>query len=65
MTLISTDTAIEDNVKYSVEKPSPFNWRLRIKAIQVNDEGNYTCLVQVTRQTVVNATFNITVFGTF
>lgn len=47
---ISQDTALEDNIKHSIEKPTAFTWRLRIKAIQVSDEGNYTCYVQTTLQ---------------
>ncbi|ELU14988.1 hypothetical protein CAPTEDRAFT_167009 [Capitella teleta] len=47
---ISQDTAIEDNTKHSIEKPTEFTWRLRVKAIQVSDEGNYTCYVQTTLQ---------------
>ncbi|CAH1797559.1 unnamed protein product [Owenia fusiformis] len=45
---ISTDTHPEDNTKYSIEKPTPLVWRLRIKAIQIVDEGYYNCYVQVT-----------------
>jgi len=47
-TTISIDTAVEDNIKYSVEKPTSFTWRLRIKAIQVGDEGVYVCFVFTT-----------------
>lgn len=52
---ISEDAAIEDNTKHSIEKPTQFTWRLRIKAIQVSDEANYTCYVQVTIQNKVTA----------
>jgi neurotrimin len=36
---------VEDNMKWSIEKPTAYSWRLRIKALEVNDEGNYTCFV--------------------
>lgn len=45
---ISSGTHPEDNTKYSIEKPTPLVWRLRIKNIQVMDEGYYNCFVQVT-----------------
>jgi len=50
--LISKDTAVEDNTRFSIEKPTDFTWRLRIKSIQVTNEGNYTCFVQTTRENI-------------
>lgn len=35
-TAISKDTDINDNNKWSIEKPSPYRWRLRIKALRVS-----------------------------
>ena len=45
---ISTDQSVEDNSKWSIEKPTPTSWRLRIKSLAVMDEGNYTCFVRLT-----------------
>ena len=45
---ISTDMAVEDNMKWSIEKPTVRSWRLRIKALEIHDEANYTCFVQLT-----------------
>ncbi|ELT92279.1 hypothetical protein CAPTEDRAFT_224751 [Capitella teleta] len=45
---ISTDMAVEDNMKWSIEKPTTYSWRLRIKALEIEDEGNYTCFVRLT-----------------
>ena len=45
---ISTDMAVEDNMKWSIEKPTLYSWRLRIKALAIEDEGNYTCFVRLT-----------------
>ena len=42
---LSQDMALEDNIHYSIEKPTQFTWRLRIRAIQVSDEGTYQCFV--------------------
>jgi len=42
---LSQDMALEDNIHYSIEKPTQFTWRLRIRAIQVTDEGIYQCFV--------------------
>lgn len=33
---ISTDMDSEDVNKWSIEKPTPYSWRLRVKALQVN-----------------------------
>jgi len=46
---ISQDMAMDDNIHYSMEKPTQFTWRLRVRNIQVSDEGNYMCFVQVTQ----------------
>lgn len=46
--LIADDMALEDNIHYALEKPTPFEWKLRIRSIQVSDEGIYECAVQVT-----------------
>ena len=45
---ISQDMAVEDNVKWSIEKPTQYSWRLRVKALELKDEGNYTCYVLLT-----------------
>ena len=42
---LSQDMALEDNIHYSIERPTQFTWRLRIRAIQVTDEGTYQCFV--------------------
>jgi len=42
---LSQDMALEDNIHYSIEKPTQFTWRLRIRSIQVTDEGTYQCFV--------------------
>ncbi|XP_067677726.1 protein amalgam-like [Haliotis asinina] len=47
---ISTDLNSEDPFKYSLEKPSPTAWRLKIQNVQVTDEGRYTCRVQTGSQ---------------
>lgn len=44
---ISTDLSVDDNIKYSIENPFPFTFRLRIRNAQVADEGFYVCFVQV------------------
>lgn len=46
--VIAIDMAIADNMKWSIEKPTMYSWRLRIKALEIQDEGNYTCFVQLT-----------------
>jgi hypothetical protein len=45
---VSEDTSVEDNTRYSIEKPTQFKWRLRIKSIQISDEGEYVCFVYTT-----------------
>jgi len=42
---LSQDMALEDNIHYSIERPTQFTWRLRIRSIQVTDEGIYQCFV--------------------
>jgi len=42
---LSQDMALEDNIHYSIERPTQFTWRLRVRAIQVTDEGTYQCFV--------------------
>ncbi|CAD5124344.1 DgyrCDS12633 [Dimorphilus gyrociliatus] len=39
-----------DNMKWAIESNSDFSYRLRVKALHINDEGNYTCYVQITDQ---------------
>lgn len=39
---------LADNMKWSIEKPTPYSWRLRIKGLELQDEGNYTCFVVLT-----------------
>lgn len=46
--LVSQDMAIYDVTKYSIEKPTDSTWRLRIKNIQVYDEAEYVCFIQLT-----------------
>lgn len=46
--LISINMGVVDNMKYSIEKPTTFSWRLRIKALELPDEGNYKCFVDLT-----------------
>jgi hypothetical protein len=58
---ISQDMAMDDNIHYSMEKPTQFTWRLRVRAIQVTDEGNYMCFVQVTLNSRVFANRTVTV----
>jgi len=45
---LSQDMALEDNIHYSIERPTQFTWKLRIRAIQVTDEGQYQCFVLTT-----------------
>jgi hypothetical protein len=45
---ISQDLDIQDNMKWSIEKPTPYSWRLRIKGLELQDEGNYSCFVTLT-----------------
>lgn len=45
---LSQDMALEDNILYSIERPTQFTWKFRIRAIQVSNEGTYTCFVQTT-----------------
>lgn len=45
---ISVDMDLQDNMKWSIEKPTPYSWRLRIRGLEVADEGNYTCFVVLT-----------------
>ena len=46
--MIAKDVALEDNIHFAVDKPTPFDWRLRIRSAQVADEGIYECYVMVT-----------------
>lgn len=48
---VAQDMALMDNIHFSMEKPTQYTWRLRIRGIQVADEGNYTCFVQLTQIT--------------
>jgi len=45
---LSQDMALEDNIHYSIEKPTQFTWKLRVRAIQVTDVGVYQCFVLTT-----------------
>jgi len=45
---LSQDMALEDNIHYSIERPTQFTWKLRIRAIQFPDEGMYQCFVLTT-----------------
>jgi len=56
---ISSNEAITDNTKFSLEKPTDYTWRLRIKNAGVTDTGNYTCFVKLTNYNRKEA--NITV----
>jgi len=58
---ISQDMAMDDNIHYSMEKPTQFTWRLRVRSIQVSDEGNYMCYVQVTLNSRVFANRTVSV----
>jgi hypothetical protein len=58
---ISQDMAMDDNIHYSMEKPTQFTWRLRVRSIQVTDEGNYMCFVQVTLSSRVFANRTVSV----
>jgi len=52
---ISQDMGSDDVNKWVIEKPTDFQWRLRVKAIQEADEGIYSCFVQLTIDTKVIA----------
>jgi hypothetical protein len=52
---------MDDNIHYSIEKPTQFTWRLRVRAIQVSDEGVYMCFVQVTLNSRVFANRTVSV----
>jgi len=58
---ISEDKAVEDNIRTSIEKPTQFTWRLRLKHVQVTDEGNYNCFVRTTRDTSKEANMTVLV----
>jgi len=58
---ISQDMAMDDNIHYSMEKPTQFTWRLRVRSIQIADEGNYMCYVQVTLNSRVFANRTVSV----
>lgn len=45
---ISKNEYPTDNTKYAIEKPKEFTWRLRIKAAQLSDSGNYSCNIGLT-----------------
>jgi hypothetical protein len=59
---ISIDLDIVDNTKWSIEKPTPYTWRLRIRALAYTDEGNYTCYVPLSDK-MNRAESNRTVFA--
>ena len=42
---ISTDMDTQDNMKWSIEKPTDSSWRLRIRSLRWDDNSNYTCYV--------------------
>lgn len=58
---ISEDKAVEDNIRTSIEKPTQFTWRLRLKHVQVTDEGNYHCFVRTTRDTTKQTNMTVLV----
>lgn len=41
--------ALDDNIHYGIEKPSEYTWSLRVRGIQVTDNGKYICFVQLTQ----------------
>ena len=47
----------------SIEKPTQFTWKLRIKSIQLPEQGNYTCFVYTTRQNRKEANMTVVVMG--
>jgi hypothetical protein len=51
---VSQDMGLEDNIHYSIERPTQFTWRLRVRAIQVTDEGTYECFVLTTLNSRAN-----------
>jgi hypothetical protein len=58
---ISLDMALDNNIDFSIEKPTQFTWRLRVRTIQVSDEGVYMCFVQVTLNSRVSANRTVVV----
>ncbi|XP_055873691.1 uncharacterized protein LOC106065801 [Biomphalaria glabrata] len=44
---ISTDTRSYNANKWTIDKPTPTTWRLKIHNVQDTDEGTYECRLQV------------------
>ena len=57
--------ALPDNIHFSLEKPTQYTWRLRIRGVQVSDNGNYTCFVQLTQITQATDFRIVQVVGEF
>ncbi len=52
--LISQDMAIDDYTKYSVEKPTDYTWRLRVKNIQVSCVNHVnTCVFYFFKKNII------------
>ncbi len=49
----------------SIEKPTQFTWKLRLKSIQLTEAGNYSCFVYTTRQNRKEANMTVAVLGRF
>ena len=45
---IASNTDLPDNTKFSIDKPTTYSWRLRVKNVQVKDTGEYVCFVRTT-----------------
>lgn len=46
---ISQDMALEDNIHFGIERPSQYTWSLRVRGVQLTDDGTYYCFVQLTQ----------------
>ena len=42
---IASDMDTQDNMKWSIEKPTESSWRLRVRSLQWEDQSNYTCYI--------------------
>ena len=60
---ILQDTALDDSIHYSIERPSLYTWSLWVRGVQLTDDGEYKCFVQLNQVSVASEIRNVYVIS--